>query len=164
MSDSGELTRRGVERIVSGGQTGVDRAALDWAIAEGVPHGGWCPLGRLAEDGRIPESSELQETPSARYRQRTEWNVRDSDATLIVARSLPLTGGTAFTARCAEKLGRPVLVVSEDDDAGAEEAIRTFVQRHDVRTLNVAGPRESGAPGLGGFVHRLLSCARGAGV
>ena len=69
--------------ILSGGQTGADRAALDFAIEYGLPHGGWCPRGRLAEDGPIDERYELTETPSHRYAQRTEWNVRDSDATVV---------------------------------------------------------------------------------
>jgi hypothetical protein len=74
----------GIERIISGGQIGVDRIALDWAIAHGTQHGGWCPTGRRAEDGRIPDRYYLQETPSRNYEQRTKWNVRDSDATLII--------------------------------------------------------------------------------
>ena len=71
------------ERIVSGGQTGADRAALDWAIERGIPHGGWCPRGRRAEDGRIDRRYALRETPAHDYQQRTRWNVRDSDGTLI---------------------------------------------------------------------------------
>ena len=87
-----------LRRIVSGGQTGVDRAALDWALARGFPCGGWCPAGRLAEDGPIPAEYPLTETPAAESSQRTEWNVRDSDATLIVApRSRP--GGRHGTDR-----------------------------------------------------------------
>ena len=74
----------GIERIISGGQIGVDRAALDWAIAHNIQHGGWCPTGRRAEDGIIPERYRLREAPGRNYQQRTKWNVRDSDATLIV--------------------------------------------------------------------------------
>jgi hypothetical protein len=74
----------GLQRIVSGGQAGVDRAALDWAIARGIPHGGWCPAGRIAEDGMIPERYQLRETASPGYRERTRRNVEDSDGTLIL--------------------------------------------------------------------------------
>src|SRR5512134_3746342 len=99
-----------IERVVSGGQTGVDRAALDAALALGLPCGGWCPRGRRAEDGAIPLHYPLRETPTARYPQRTEWNVRDSDGTLILTRGRP-RGGTAYTISVARRLGRPLLVV-----------------------------------------------------
>ena len=91
-----------IRRIVSGGQTGVDRAALDVALSLGIPCAGWCPRGRRAEDGPIDARYPLNETPSTSYAKRTEWNVRDSDATLILAR-LPLGGGTALTERLARK-------------------------------------------------------------
>jgi len=134
------------ERIVSGGQTGADRAALDWAIAHGIPHGGWCPRGRRAEDGRISDCYALRETPSRDYEQRTRWNVRDSDGTLIVSRSGALTGGSAYTARCGERLARPWLHVHPGaDDA---QAIRAFLEQHRICTLNVAGPRTSTDPGI----------------
>ena len=135
-----------LERIVSGGQTGADRAALDWAIAHRIPHGGWCPRGRRAEDGRIAARYALRETPSRDYEQRTRWNVRDSDGTLIVSRAARLTGGSAYTARCAERIGRPWLHVRPGvDDA---PTVRNFIQQHRLRTLNVAGPRASGDPGI----------------
>jgi putative molybdenum carrier protein len=79
-------------KIVSGGQTGADRAALDWALARGVPCGGWCPKGRKAEDGPIDLKYPLKETPSSSYLQRTEWNVRDSDATVVFSIEPTLTG------------------------------------------------------------------------
>ena len=97
--------------MVSGGQTGVDRAALDTALALGMPCGGWCPKGRLAEDGPIPQRYPLAETPSAATAQRTEWNVRDSDATLVILRG-PAGGGTGATIRFARALGRPLRVVA----------------------------------------------------
>ncbi len=93
------------EKIVSGGQTGVDRAALDAALALGVPCGGWCPRGRRAEDGEIPARYPLRETPLPTYEQRTEWNVRDADGTLVLTRG-PASGGTALTLALAERLGR----------------------------------------------------------
>ena len=85
--------------LISGGQTGADRAALDFALAANLTHGGWCPRGRLAEDGPIPARYTLRETPSANYLQRTEWNVRDSDGTVVFAVSPCLTGGTKRTAK-----------------------------------------------------------------
>jgi len=141
-------------RIVSGGQSGADRAALDWAIARGIAHGGWCPRGRRAEDGRIAERYALRETPSRDYEQRTRWNVRDSDGTLIVSRAAVLTGGSAYTARCAERLGRPWLHAHPGADDPAP--IRAFLARHRIRTLNVAGPRASGDPGIYAYVFGLL--------
>src|SRR6516225_901027 len=97
-------------KIISGGQTGVDRAALDFAIRHGLEHGGWCPKGRKAEDGAIPRRYHLQETDSPEYAERTVKNILAADATLIIVREEPLTGGTALTFELAEKHGRPVLV------------------------------------------------------
>lgn len=151
--DPGALALKGF-RIVSGGQMGADRAALDWAIAHGIPHGGWCPRGRRAEDGRIPERYTLLETPSRDYEQRTRWNVRDSDGTLIVSRAAELTGGSAYTARCAERLAQPWLHVHPGADDPA--AIRAFLERHRIRTLNVAGPRTSSDPGIYDCVFGVL--------
>ena len=98
-----------IRKLVSGGQTGADRAALDWAIAHAVPHGGWCPAGRLAEDGPIPVCYGLVELAGAGYHERTRANVRDSDATLIVSIHAELTGGTLLTAKAAQLFGRPCL-------------------------------------------------------
>jgi hypothetical protein len=132
-------------RIVSGGQSGVDRAALDVALELGIPCGGWCPKGRTAEDGTLQARYPLRETTLNRYEQRTEWNVRDSDGTLIIARGA-LTGGTAYTARMAAKLGKPVVVV--EPDADQVQAVRDWLEDNRIAVLNVAGPRESGAPGI----------------
>jgi len=154
-----------LEQIVSGGQTGVDRAALDVALELGIPCGGWCPRGRLAEDGPIAERYPLRETRSARYARRTLWNVRDSDATLILARGA-LGGGTAYTARVAHDLERPLLVLPPDvaHVARALEWLRDDL----VSVLNVAGPRESGAPGSYAaarlFLLALLRAARAQGL
>ena len=133
-------------RIVSGGQTGVDRAALDVALALGIECGGWCPKGRRAEDGPIPERYPVRETESPRYEDRTERNVLDSDGTLILTCG-EIGGGTALTLELALEHGRPVLVVDLDAEA-AREPVREWVAAHGIATLNVAGPRESGRPGL----------------
>ena len=147
-------------KIISGGQTGVDRAALDFAIQHDFAHGGWCPRGRLAEDGVIPLIYRLCETGSAEYEERTEKNVLASDATLIVAREQELSGGTAFTKTCAEQHGRPLLVVCEREGMSQGAAtLSKFLKQNKVRTLNVAGPRESQALGIGKFVRELLETA-----
>ena len=132
-------------RVVSGGQTGVDRAALDVAISLGIPHGGWCPRGRRAEDGRIPDRYALREHPSRAYAARTAANVTDADATLILHRG-PLGRGTALTGRLARAHGKPSCVV---DLAAPDPArVRDWLAAHDVGVLNVAGPRESERPGI----------------
>jgi len=135
-----------IKKIVSGGQTGVDRAALDVAIALGIPHGGWCPKGRKAEDGTIPAAYLVQETPTANYRQRTEWNVRDSYGTLVLTRGEP-TGGTAVTIELAAARGKPCLVVSLETSP-TPETVRTWIRDNHIKVLNIAGPRESGCPGI----------------
>src|SRR5215510_967319 len=104
--------KRLVQKLVSGGQTGADRAALDWAIAWQIPHGGWCPLGRLAEDGPIAAKYQLKETPTADYAERTLWNVRDSDGTVILTIAKELTGGSQATAHFARQLRKPCLHLS----------------------------------------------------
>lgn len=139
--------------IISGGQTGADRAALDWAIAHGLPHGGWCPCGRRAEDGIIAPHYRLRETPSSDYSQRTEWNVRDSDATLIVSVAPRLTGGSRATREFARLHAKPCLHVSGD---GAPAKVRRFLAQHGVRILNVAGPRASKEPEVYALVIALL--------
>ncbi len=135
-----------LQKIVSGGQTGVDRAALDAAREHGVPAGGWCPQGRRAEDGSLPDRYPLRETPSGDYAQRTAWNVRDSDGTLIVAPG-PLAGGTALTETEARRRGAPVLHVRPTDPAPVP-MIRAWGTENDVRVLNVAGPRASEVDGM----------------
>jgi hypothetical protein len=137
---------RVIRRVVSGGQTGVDRAALDAARALGLSAGGWCPRGRHAEDGLIPVRYPLRETPSREYAQRTEWNVRDSDGTLVLTRGRA-SGGTAYTIEVARHLRRPLLVLDLARMPEAE-ALRVWSATHAVGTLNVAGPRESQRPGI----------------
>jgi len=141
-------------KIISGGQTGVDRAALDVAWELGLEHGGWCPKGRLAEDGPIADKYSLNETPKKEYVQRTEWNVRDSDGTLIITAGKP-TGGTAHTIETAKSQNKPCCVV----DPSEPEALRMageWIKRENVRVLNVAGPRESTFPGSYEDAKRLL--------
>ena len=135
-----------VTRIVSGGQTGVDRAALDAAAAAGLERGGWVPLGRRAEDGPIADAYPMRQADSAEYDVRTRLNVADSDATLILARG-PLSGGTRLTVEIARALARPHRVV-EVGRAGGVEETRDWLIAEGVRVLNVAGPRESTAPGI----------------
>jgi hypothetical protein len=144
-----------VRKIVSGGQTGADRAALDWAIAHDIPHGGWWPAGRRAEDGVIPEQYRLQETQGHNYAQRTRRNVRDSDATLVISLSPELAGGSLATWQWAKKMERPCLHVYPGD--GWQERMAVFFEVTPVQILNVAGPRSSGAPGIEQFVHEVLS-------
>lgn len=153
----------GLLKIVSGGQTGVDRAALDWALANGVACGGWCPLGRLAEDGTIDPRYPLRETPEADQAQRTEWNVRDSDGTLIVSLAKRLVGGTRLTEVLAKRLAKPHLILSKTDgDLSAQaEALRRFIAENGIQVLNIAGPRASGEPSVGEYVRSLLDAALG---
>jgi hypothetical protein len=152
----------GLQRIVSGGQTGVDRAALEAALALHFPCGGWCPRGRKAEDGVISVRIPLQETPGEAYEQRTRWNVRDSDGTLVLTEGEP-TGGTALTVEAAKGMGRPLLVLDLDLRPPLEE-VEAWLLAHRIRVLNVAGPRESQKPGIYrrayAFVENLLDKAR----
>jgi hypothetical protein len=140
--------------IVSGGQTGVDRAALDAAREAGVAHGGWCPRGRRAEDGAIPAHYPLRETPEADPAQRTTWNARDADATLALVRG-EARGGTALAVERATALGRPVLVLDLDAGPRARDVV-AWLRSANVGTLNVAGPRESEALGIYGEALALL--------
>ncbi|WP_417738007.1 putative molybdenum carrier protein [Rosistilla oblonga] len=134
------------QRIVSGGQTGVDRGALDAAIALGIPHGGWCPRGRLSEDGQIPARYNLTELASPRYKDRTLQNVLDSDATLILYCDT-LRGGTRLTQRYAIDAGKPLLAVAIDVDWSLE-SVRRWLYQYQPLSLNIAGPRESNFPGV----------------
>jgi len=147
-----------IGKVVSGGQTGADRAALDWAIDHGVPHGGWCPKGRLAEDGPIPARYNLQEMPSKDYLRRTEQNIIDSDGTLIFTSKPKLTGGSKRTAEFAVKHQRPLLHLHTTDAEPATRLVE-FIAHHGIKTLNVAGPRASGEPEIGALVKRALDAA-----
>jgi hypothetical protein len=145
--------------ITSGGQTGADRAALDAALAAGVATGGWVPKGRRAEDGPIPDRyPNLRETDADDYETRTRWNVRDSDATLIVSHG-PLAGGSKLTEAIAREIGKPLLHVdlSTTSIAEAAEAVRSWLGRLDGETLNVAGPRASGDPEIYRAVYEIVT-------
>lgn len=137
------------DHIVSGGQTGVDRGALDFAIRHGYPHGGWAPRGRKAEDGLIPLKYQLTELADGGYRQRTRRNVEDSDGTLIVNVG-ELDGGTLATQAFAQQRRKPHLVVQLDAGVTADVAsnVLAWLREYTVKTLNVAGPRESKRPGV----------------
>jgi len=153
-----------IEKIVSGGQTGVDRGALDAAIDLGVPHGGWCPRGRRAEDGRVPARYALVETAATAYAVRTERNVRDSDATLVLCVGAPRRG-TALTCDVARRLRKALRVIDVADPPPLAE-LRRWITTSAIRVLNVAGPRESTQPGMQrharAFLLALLGGARHA--
>jgi hypothetical protein len=147
-------------KIVSGGQTGCDTAALNFAIRHHLAHGGWCPRGRKREGGLIPLRYRLKETPSRAYAQRTLWNVRDSDGTVILTVADRLVGGSKKTAQFARRLGKPLLHLAADRrgvDHAAE--LKRFIRQHRIRILNVAGPRASQEPRIGTFVARTLRAA-----
>ena len=152
-------------KIISGGQTGADRAALDAAMDAGAPCGGWCPADRMAEDGVIPEQYPLEALPGGGYDQRTRRNVADSDGTIIFTFG-ESAGGTETTQRACGELHKPMLVIDTEttDPPLAIVQMRDFVRRHAIATLNVAGPRASEEPAIGAFVYRcvraLLSPAR----
>ena len=148
-------------KIVSGGQTGADRASLDFAVEDGFDHGGWCPKGRLAEDGPLAECYKLKETASKDYRVRTEWNVRDSDGTVVFTVGPTLSGSSRRTFElAAKKYKKPVLHLSrEGGPAEPEKELRRFIQAHGITTLNVAGPRASKEPDVGAFVKQVLERA-----
>jgi hypothetical protein len=149
--------------IVSGGQTGADRAALDFAIRAGLPHDGWCPLGRLAEDGPLDARYELRETPTSQYAERTAWNVRDSDATVLFTLKAELTGGTKLTGDVAASLERPVLHLTAAQAGPLEAAamLRQFIAAHKIMRLNIAGPRASQEPEIAVYVDAVLTAALG---
>lgn len=136
-----------IERLISGGQTGVDRGALDAAMDLGIPIGGWCPRGRRSESGPIPARYALVQTPGSDYSQRTRFNVRDADSTLLIIHG-DMTRGTALTMEIAEQLGRRYHVLDLGEGYGTQRrlAAQAFISVAGV--LNVAGSRESKAPGI----------------
>lgn len=149
-------------KVVSGGQTGVDQAALRAAKDCGLQIGGWCPPGRGSEAGVIPAEFPLQETeqerspnaPDVPGSQRTEWNVRDSDGTLVI-RGAKDGAGTKWTIECAKRYQRPLLITDVDREE-ASGKIRQWLAANPIAILNVAGPSEGTSPGIGAKVYPLL--------
>lgn len=140
--------------INSGGQTGADRAGLDWAIDHGLRHGGFCPKGRRSEDGKIPNKYQLTEIDSHYYTTRTELNVKSSDATIIFTLESFLEGGSKQTAQFAENSGKPWLHVHPHMNI---EALKTFIEFYECDRINIAGRRESKAPGIYWFTYNSLN-------
>ena len=138
-----------IKKIISGSQTGADRAALDAAIKMGVDHGGWIPKGRKTEDGVLPDKYQIQEMPTTSYPKRTEKNILDSDGTLILSYG-KLTGGSALTRKLAKKHSKPWVHVDLDklplpDAVGI---VKTWIVQYNIEVLNVAGPRASKSPSI----------------
>lgn len=150
------MTHQVIQKIISGGQTGVDRAALDVAIFLEIEHGGWCPLGRRAEDGKIPAIYRLKQTRSKRYSARTEKNVVDSDGTCILYRQ-QTKGGTELTRKLAIKHKRPLICIDLTEAKEKEqEELHKWLNQHSIQVLNIAGPRESTCPGIMKQTERFL--------
>ena len=133
-------------KIISGGQTGADRAALDFALRNGIPCGGWCPKGRRAEDGLISLKYPLQETSSIAYPERTQKNIESSDGTVIFYNK-KFDAGTGLTLNLCKKLGKPFLIVKLSNSSIKEE-FRDWLNNYSIQVLNVAGPRESSEKGI----------------
>jgi hypothetical protein len=149
-----------IKKIISGGQTGADRAALDAAIESGIPHGGWIISGRKTENGRLPQRYGLREIDSNDYAERTELNVAGSGGTVIISHGV-LKGGSAQTLTMAEKHNKPCLHMDleELDEPDAAEIIRGWIQKTGIEILNVAGPRLSEDPGIYESVRNILRSA-----
>ncbi len=152
-----------LEKVITGGQTGVDRGALDAALDLAFPCGGWCPADRAAEDGTIPSRYPLTPLPGGGYRERTLQNVIDSDGTVILAKT-SLTGGTRLTLELCERHAKPHLVIdaAETGEADAARLIARFIDEHDIRVLNIAGPRASLWPEAHAFATRTVRDLLGA--
>lgn len=132
-----------LKKIVSGGQTGADRAALDVALELKFPCGGWCPAGRIAEDGPIPDRYPMQETPTNKYIERTKWNVRDADGTVIFTTGEEISGGSLNTLEYARELRKPSVHIHRGSRPSPAQCLLRFIEGHGIKTLNVAGPRSS---------------------
>lgn len=146
-----------IDKIISGGQTGADRAALDTAIEISIRHGGWVPKGRKTEDGRLSTKYNVQETNAIDYEQRTEFNILDSDGTLIISHG-NLKGGSARTQQLARKHHRSCIHIDLDEISSykAVEIIQAWIDSKDIRVLNVAGPRASEDPWIYDDVKNIL--------
>mgnify|MGYP001369147878 CR=1 FL=1 len=149
-----------IEKIISGGQTGADRAALDFAIDHNIPYGGWLPKGRITEDGTLSYRYHLQEMPTEDYSKRTEKNVLDSDGTVIVSNGF-LTGGSAVTREFAMEHKKPWihLDLKELSMNEAADKMIAWLTENEIRVLNVAGPRAGKDPSIYDIVWRLLKAA-----
>jgi len=149
-----------IEKIISGGQTGADRAALDFALKFFKPHGGWIPKGRITEDGSLPDKYQLQEMPTASYPARTEQNVIDSDGTVIFSRGKP-TGGTDYTRKMVLKHKKQLLHVDLNlrTSYDAAHLLSSWIDLQHIKILNVAGPRASKDPTIYNDVFRVLEMA-----
>ncbi len=143
--------------IISGGQSGVDRAALDFALENGINCGGWCPIGRLAEDGIIPEKYPLKETTTSDYEERTRMNVSGSDGTIIIYED-EMDKGTLFTLDVASSMRKPVFIVQLSfDQTFDKEQLNSWIEQNSISTLNIAGPRESSSPGIYNLTFSFLN-------
>ena len=151
-----------ITRIISGGQTGVDRAGLDAAIELGIEHGGYAPKGRIAEDGLIPEKYNLEELTKGGYPARTKKNIESSDGSLIFCKGTPKTG-TKLTVEYARKIGKPFLVLDSDavNQPTAVRLIQEWIEDEKIEILNVAGPRLSSAPMVSILAKKILIAALG---
>lgn len=149
-----------IQKIISGGQTGADRAALDVAIKMEIPHFGWVPKGRLAEDGRIPDKYNLREMLTDIYAERTEQNVMDSDGTVILSHG-ELTGGSKLTLDLAKEHHRPCLHINlnKTPQFVAATRINDWIRENDIKILNVAGSRASNDPEIYSDTMRILESA-----
>jgi len=149
-----------IKKIISGGQTGADQAALDVAIKLNIPHGGWIPKGRITENGPLPEKYQLEEMPTSSYVERTEQNVIDSDGTLIVSHG-ELTGGSAFTREIALEHEQPWLHIDLNKTGGFDAAMKLsdWVLKNNIEILNVAGPRASKDPKIYRAVLNIIESA-----
>lgn len=145
-------------KITSGGQTGADRAGLDFALANQIPVGGWCPKGRRAEDGVVPRRYQLQEHSDAAYQPRTIENIKDSDLTVVFARS-PVSPGSRFTLSQCRRHGKKHLWLANFPDAEADaRCLRAALNAFDG-VLHIAGSRESKCPGIYQHTLRVLRLA-----
>jgi hypothetical protein len=146
-----------IKKIVSGGQTGADRAALDFSIKHNIPHGGWIPKGRLAEDNPLPDHYHLREMPTSSYPARTERNVIDSDGTLIISHG-KLAGGSDLTRKFAILHGRSWLHIdlNQTDHTDAAAKIKEWIVQEEIEILKVTGPRASKDPHIYHKVMEIL--------
>ena len=160
MPESGDIWM--LERVISGGQTGVDRGVLDAALQLGVACGGWCPQGRRAEDGPIHPRYPLRETASDAYAERTRLNILNSDGTLVLVDGQP-AGGTALTLSEIRRRDLPCHIMPPT--AGRVMEAVAWIRRNQIRVLNVAGPRESEVRGVHGRAYDfMLALLRGLPV